>query len=250
VKAVILAAGSSTRLYPLTHNVPKCLLEIAGKTLLAHQLAALAACNVDEVVLVVGYLADVIRQALSAVPAVQSVSLVDNPQYASTNNLHSLWVAREQLRGSPFLCLHADVLFHPQILEGCLHAEHDICLMVDREIHQETMKVAISSGTVVRIGKEIEPEAVAGTFTGIARCSAEGGRMLLEEADALVQAGETGVYFTAAVERLAQRGLAVGFSTTDGFPWIEIDFPEELERARREVYPAIAAHTAQPRRGR
>jgi choline kinase len=246
LKAVILAAGSSTRLYPLTQDRPKCLLDIGGKTLLAHQLEALAQCQVRDVVIVVGYLADRMRQAINAVQLPLSVSVVHNPQYATTNNLYSLWSAREQLWETPFVCLHADVLFHPQILRQCLAAASDICLAVDREIHEETMKVAITAGTVTQIGKGIKPEAIAGTFLGIAKCSATAGKRVLQAAETLVAAGETMGYFTVAIERVIAQGTPVGFALTDGLPWIEIDVPVELERARQEIYPQIVRHGSAP----
>lgn len=239
MKAVILAAGSSTRLYPLTRECPKCLLDVGGTTLLEHQLRALAACHIDEVVVVVGYLSEMIRHAVEQVHVTVPLTFVHNPDYATTNNLYSLWMARDWLRDSAFVCLHADVLFHPWILQRCLSAEPEICLAVDQQIHQETMKVAIESGRVTQIGKGIEPEAISGTFLGMAKCSAPAGQMVLQETEVLVALGQTQRYFTAAIERLISKGIPVGFSWTDGLPWIEIDFAEELERARREVYPEI-----------
>lgn len=245
MKAVILAAGSSTRLYPLTLDRPKCLLEIGGKTLLEYQLRALAACQVRELVLVVGYLSQQILQAVEDIRPTIPLSAVYNRQYATTNNLYSLWAAREKLAGSPFICLHADLLLHPGILEKCPDTERDICLAVDREIHPETMKVAIESGRVTQVGKGITPEAISGTFLGIATCSAEAGRMVLDEVEALVEAKQTRAYFTAAIERLIGRGISVGFWLTDGLPWIEVDFLHDLERARQEIYPKMAEALSQ-----
>jgi choline kinase len=241
VKAVILAAGSSTRLYPLTLEKPKCLLDVGGKTLLQHQLDALTECEVSEIVLVIGYLSDLILEAVEQITPsyIVPISAIHNPHYADTNNLYSLWVAREKLIGKPFVCLHADVLFHPGILQKCLESPAEICLVVDRQIREETMKVAISSGRITNVGKAIRPEDVSGTFLGIAKCSAEAGCAVLGEADALVELGQTNVYFTAAIERLIEKGYEVGFSLTDGLPWTEIDFLEDLERARTEIYPIL-----------
>jgi choline kinase len=245
LKAVILAAGSSTRLYPLTLDKPKCLLEVGGKTLLEHQLDALAECDVNELVLVLGYLSDVVLEKIQQIAPAMPVSVIYNPRYADTNNLYSLWVAREKLMGGPFVCLHADVLFHPSILKKCFEADAEICLVVDRQIREETMKVATASGRVTNVGKAIRPEQVSGTFLGIARCSAEAGRAVLDEADALVQAGQTNVYFTAAIVRLIEKGVEVGFSLTAGLPWTEIDFLEDLEYARTEIYPRMNANEHQ-----
>lgn len=234
MKALILAAGRATRLHPLTADTPKCLLDVGGRSLLEHQLDALRGLGVAEVLIVTGYLADAIRhftdKAVGRYPF--RLTLLHNPLYAETNNLYSAWIAREKVEGLPCFILHADVLFHKAILRGCLASPADICLVIDRRIIGETMKVSSEEDRITALSKSILPGEATGTFTGIARFSGQGSQLFFEEMKRLVQEGRTDLYFTAAIEALIARGVPVGYSLTGGLPWMDIDTTEELEQAR------------------
>jgi choline kinase len=249
LKAVLLAAGRSTRLYPLTLDKPKSLLEVGGKTLLEYQLDALANCGIQELVIVTGYLDHLIETKIKSVQNRYAFAFefIYNERFAETNNMYSLWTARESLTGGDFLCLHADVLFHPEILRAAANAEGNITLVADREILEETMKLKLndeSENQVASVGKHISMKEASGTFLGIAKFSAGGGRLLFDELDRLVKAGETNAYFTAAVEILIKKNCKVTACFTDGLSWIEIDFPEELSEAEKKVLPMLLAKSA------
>lgn len=241
MKAVLLAAGSSTRLYPLTHDTPKCLLEVGGQTLLEHQLDALALCDVAEVVVVTGYLSHLIEAKIEAVKSRYkfAFTFVSNPLFAQTNNIYSLAVAGEKLNGHAFLCLHADVLFHPQILQTAARSKDHVCLIADREVLVETMKLKARDNNVLAIGKHVTIDEASGTFLGIAKFSEAGSRCMFAEVERLIEAGETNLYFTAGIERLIAAEFSVQVEFISGLPWIEIDFAEELEHARAQNYDFI-----------
>ncbi|MBA2502060.1 MAG: phosphocholine cytidylyltransferase family protein [Pyrinomonadaceae bacterium] len=241
MKAVLLAAGSSTRLYPLTKNTPKCLLDVGGKTLLEHQLDALADCGVSGMIIVTGYLSQMLEEKLEQIGARYpfKFSFVHNRLYAETNNIYSLWTAREALKDAAFLCLHADVLFHPQILRRGALSSDDVCLIADEEVLEETMKLKVKDNRVIAVGKHVSMEEASGTFLGLVKFSEDGGRRMLAEVERLITENRTKGYFTDAIERMIAGGYRVGVSFTQGLPWIEIDVKEELEQARREVYARI-----------
>jgi choline kinase len=241
LKAVLLAAGSSTRLYPLTESTPKCLLEVGGKTLLEHQLDALAICDVSEVIIVTGYLSHLLTEKIEQLQGRYpfEFSFIHNARYADTNNIYSLWTARESLKNTSFLCLHADVLFHPQILRNGALSSADVCLIADREVLEETMKLKIEDGRVISVGKHVKMEEASGTFLGLVKFSEEGSDRMFEKVDRLIDEGQIKGYFTDAIERLIADRFPVGVSFTQGLPWIEIDVKEELEQARRQVHSQI-----------
>lgn len=234
------------RLYPLTQDTPKCLLEVGGQTLLEHQLDALAICGVSEVVIVTGYLShrliEKIERAGARYPF--AFSFIHNARYAETNNLYSLWTAKEQVAGDEFLCLHADVLFHPEILRAGATSEDNVCLVADREIFEETMKLKMQGDRVIAVGKHVGAREASGTFLGLAKFSAEGGRRVFAEVENLIAENQINLYFTAAIERLIADNFFVAASFTEGLPWIEIDFPEEFDRARNEIFPLVAGARA------
>ena len=87
MQGLILAAGASRRLYPLTKKIPKCLLEIGGMTILSHQLKALKNHNINEVIIVLGYYKDKIIDYLNQNHSEMKFSFIINEQYQDTNTI-------------------------------------------------------------------------------------------------------------------------------------------------------------------
>lgn len=247
MKALILAAGRATRLRPLAEATPKCLLDISGKPILEHQLDALAilrqaqdtAHRIEEVIVVTGYRSEQIREFIgwTSHRCPFPIRTIENPLYATTNNLYSVFVARSEIGGLSCLILYSDVLFHPAILSyptpNTQHPTPDICLFIDRKVAEETAKVKLEGDQVVAVGKAIDPQEAMGTFIGIAKFSEKGSRLLFEEVERLVEKEEVGLYVTAALEGLIAKGVPVHYKAVEGLPWFDIDTPEELEKARK-----------------
>lgn len=235
MRAIILAAGASTRLASVAKGKPKGLLPIGPKAILEHQVDRLRQCGVTDLVVVVGNCAEEVKACLGDTPA-----YILNPLYASTNNIYSLWCAREEMRGRETVCMHGDVLFHVATLAKLLSRREDVCLVVDRKPDEETMRVRIEGDRIVGVNKKIPYADASGTFIGIAKFSADGGERFVGELERLVMAGQTSGYFTDAIEAMIRNAERVAFSTTDGLPWADIDSPEDLRRARDEIYPLLA----------
>src|SRR5262245_12273391 len=110
MKAVILAAGQGTRIRSVHGDHPKCLIQVGDNTILDHQLEALSIAGVEEVAIVVGYEREQIIRHVRArySGACPRVHFIENPAFAITNNIYSLWLAREWVRGDSFVCLNAD----------------------------------------------------------------------------------------------------------------------------------------------
>jgi choline kinase len=173
---VLLAAGEGTRLYPYTHERPKCLVEVGGRPLLDRALAALEQAGVDEVVIVTGYREDVLAAWLAQRPHRLKVTLVRNELYASTNNAYSLWTARVAVPGA-FVLLDGDLLFETRVLTTLLAASGEAALAVERrrELGDEEMKVIeAADGTVAAVSKTVEVAQAIGESVGLARFSAAG----------------------------------------------------------------------------
>ncbi len=236
MKAVVVAAGRGRRLGPLTDDVPKPLLGIGGTTILEHQLGNLADCGIDDIVIVTGYRADMIERL-----AGPDLTYIHNPFYETSNSLVSLWLARQQLERE-FVYLHADIVFDSRILGDLIADPRDICLAIERKsCVEEDMKVRLRGDRVLEIGKSLDSAVADGEFTGLARFSRRGGDLLCQALDVIVRQGDLMLWFESAVQLLIDGGCPVHCLETDGRPWIEIDFPGDLEVARRSVYPRLAA---------
>ena len=109
-RAVILAAGRGSRLHALTGDVPKCLTEIGGEPILERTLRALASLSVTEAVVVIGYMGAMVRGRIGSRFDGIDILYVEAPDYATTNNIRSLWDARNYL-DQDIVLLDADVAF-------------------------------------------------------------------------------------------------------------------------------------------
>ena len=235
MKAIILAAGKGTRLDGAAVK-PKCLVEIGGSTLLQRQIETLKSLDVKKIVVVVGFGADGVREECG-----NEVTFVENIRFAETSSLYSLWLAKEHL-SEGFVVLNCDVLFHPQMLADLLGSSHpDALLLSDTEIAplgDEEMKVKVKDQLVVDISKAMDPSEADGENVGVVKFSANGAKLLVDYMNKLIEAGAIKDWAPRAFREFARHHPLHALSTR-GLPWIEIDFPEDYQRAVEEVFPRI-----------
>jgi L-glutamine-phosphate cytidylyltransferase len=240
MRGIILAAGKGSRLNGTAGEAPKCLVTAGGQTLVERQIRALRAAGIDDITVVVGCQADRVRRACG-----NGVTYVENARYAVTNSMYSLWMARPLLYEG-FVVLNCDVLFHPALLSDLLTARHQNALLLAyREADQppfgdEEMKVKVRCGRVVDMSKTMDPAEADGENLGIVKFGPEGAAVLVAIMDRLVAAGGLRDWAPRAFAAFARTHPlhAIG---TRGYPWIEIDFPEDYQRALRDVLPEIEA---------
>ncbi len=243
MRGVILAAGRGSRLNGATSDSPKCLVEAGGLTLVERQIRALRRAGIDDITVVVGCQADRVRRACG-----HGVTYVENSQYARTNSMYSLWMARPLLYEG-FVVLNCDVLFHPVLLDDLLTAHHgNALLLAYREADQppfgdEEMKVKVRCGRVTDMSKTMDPAEADGENLGIVKFGPEGAAALVDIMDRLIDAGGVRDWAPRAFAEFA-RTYPLHAIGTRGLPWIEIDFPEDYLRAVREVLPLIDADPA------
>jgi choline kinase len=237
MKAIILAAGKGTRLNG-TALKPKCLVRIGGKSLLQRQVDYLQDLNLTDVVVVVGFQAESIRRECGP-----NIGFVTNSRYSDTSSLYSLWLAKEHLADG-FVVLNSDVLFHPQILKNLLTSSHEDALLIsysDRTndpLGEEEMKVKLNGKIVSDISKEMDPLEADGENVGIVKFSAEGAKLLIGYMDHLIAQGGQKDWAPRAFLEFARHHPLHAVST-GSYPWIEIDFPEDYQKAVNEIYPKI-----------
>jgi choline kinase len=240
MRGIVLAAGKGSRLNGTAADRPKCLVELGGMTLVERQIRILENAGIADIVVVVGCEADRVRSKCGA-----RIAYVENPQFAHTNSLYSLWMARALLYQG-FVVLNCDVLFPPVLLDTLLASRHDAALLVDyrtpsqAEYGSEEMKVRVRGGRVLEMSKTLAPAHADAENLGVVKFGPVSAPRLIEIMDGLVAAGGRRDWAPKAFSAYAaERPLyAIG---TRGYPWIEIDFPADYQRAVREVLPAIEA---------
>lgn len=163
MKLIILAAGKGERLWPLTRNTPKPLIEVSeGTTLLEEQLHRVSESGVfKEVVVVTGYLADQLDLRLDQINH-EGLELrtVYNPFYDCSNNLASLWIAREEMCGD-FMVTNGDNLFESSVFsefhDACKEEGIYLSLGQKSDFDEDDMKVHVCDGVVADVAKDIVP---------------------------------------------------------------------------------------------
>lgn len=239
MKAIILAAGVGKRFKEVTDHKPKCLIEIQGQSLLERALRALGVAGVTDAVVVIGYRGEMIEQEIGATCGNVQVRYVFNEIFTKGAIL-SLWSAREEF-DDDILIMDADVLFPVAMIERLIRSPHANCFLLDgsSENTGEEQMLLTRGGRVLNIVRggsgdfDVIGESVG--FLKVSRADAPLLRAILED---FVTHGRDSIEHEEAFPTfMAQRDI--GFERVDDLPWIEIDFPEDLERAEREVLPKI-----------
>jgi choline kinase len=181
-QCVILAAGASTRLRPLTDSKPKCLLEVGGKALLKRTIENVHDAGVKKIAIVIGYRGEMIREFVKRHFPQTHIRFILNPNYTNTNNAYSLLLARrflEKKEGnmcSGLILLDSDIHFSSKLLPLFLsNPLHDcIAVRVSGEHSEEEIRVKVDgNGNIVLIGKETPLNETYGESIGIEMFSAE-----------------------------------------------------------------------------
>jgi len=237
-KALILAAGVGSRLAPLTDTRPKCLVHVGGTPILIRQLQALKDHGVADVTLVAGYRAGMVTECVAG--RFPDVSVLVNPDYASTNNLYSAYLARRAMGGEPFLLLNGDVCFDASILQTLLACGHENAIACEAGAYRdESMKItAIQTHgpngplRVTHIAKDIPPSDALGVSIDVYKLSgAAGASFFAQCADAVERRGIRSLWSETALDGVfADHCFAP--CPVDG-RWVEIDDLFDLARAQR-----------------
>jgi L-glutamine-phosphate cytidylyltransferase len=253
-KAIIIAAGRGRRLMPYTDEMPKCLVPVDRRTILGIQVEAFRAHGVSDLVIIRGYLGDVL--AARAHELGGGVRFVDNRDWEHNNILESLFCAEQEIDG-PVLLTYSDIIFTPEVVGRLMAAPGDVCLIIDRAFRdvyegrsdhplpEAEVADLDERGLVRRVGKRaLPPDQADGEFIGLAKLSAAGATWMRDAWRDLRAAyrGREGepfqrapsfraAYLTDMLQHLIDAGHPVHPVAIDG-EWREIDTVQDLERAR------------------
>lgn len=215
----------------LTADRPKCLLSVAGRTLLERTLTIAEDAGLSEIVIVTGYLRTQLEEFVRHRRSRARIFLVHNESFATTTNAHSLWLAGSRVRNRPVILLDADILFAEEIFHALLRAPRENTLVVraSEALGEEEVKVLVDpANRVMRIGKDVDPRLASGESIGLEKFSGEGTNAIL---DALDGGLRHAAFYEAAFEHAISRGLEMYALDSGRLPCIEIDTPEDLAAA-------------------
>jgi L-glutamine-phosphate cytidylyltransferase len=236
MQAIILAAGAGARMGGYRDGSPKCLYDVGGKTLIAHQLDILFGLGIKTVIIVLGHAADRVREAVNG-----RATYINNEEYMSTNSLYSFILGASHT-SDDVLVLNSDVLVHASVIELVASASGSAFAYDSSSGHEdEHMKVRLDRSLLIEMSKQLPTKDSAGENIGVVRLDRQTVNYALEAGRSIMAQGRRRDWFAAAVNMAAGQ-FPIRAIDTVGIPWIEIDFLEDLERARRDVWPAIVSY--------
>ncbi len=238
MKAIIIAAGTGTRLYPITKDIPKSLVDVGqGLTLLETQLHSLKECGIKDIVMIIGYRADQIEAKLSQFTTDFNFEIVYNPFFESSNNLVSVWMARHCF-SDEFITINGDDMFNASVIKDLLNSPHHITIVTDEkdQYDDDDMKIISVNGLVKRVSKKIPLSEANGESVGIIKFSGEGPHIYKDMLESMVRDPKyMNVFYLKAIQNIIDAGHDVHFSQCDPRDWGEIDFHPDLEMIREYV---------------
>lgn len=241
MKAIILAAGKGTRMMPLTKNTPKCLLPLEnGSTVLETQLEALEKSGaVEEVVVVLGYLAEQVEAKIKGIKTGMKIKTVYNPFYDSANNLISLWCAQHEMN-SDFVIINGDDVFHESVISKISEYKDDgVYVTVDllKTYSEDDMKVKIQNNRIVRISKKIPLDEAQGESVGIIRVKGESQGKACKEMLLNIVKKEEGrnIFWLEVFNGIADNGVTLTPFEISESDWAEVDFHADLKIMKKKI---------------
>lgn len=244
MRAIILAAGEGKRLRPLTVDRPKCMVELVGKPLLAHQTDCLREVGIHDIIIVTGYRSEIL-EALG-------YETRRNPDFATTNMVATLMCAADVLDGGDdVLVCYSDIVYEPRVVRAIRNCSAPVCTTVDQSwlqlwqlrwsdpLHDaETLKLD-SDGNIVALGQRPDSyEQIEGQYMGLIKVTAGFAPELVDFYRGLDPDEDydgrdfPNMYMTSFLQRLIDRGRPVRAVVVRG-GWLEVDSTSDLSLYER-----------------
>jgi len=237
MKAIILAAGVGSRIRPMTNNCPKSLLQIGGYTILERMISHIQHCGIKDIIFVLGYLQEQIKEHVKTKFPELNVHFVTNNHYAETNTGFSLMLAKDLIKDSVFLKFDADIVFEKAILKKLIECKHANCLCIDRNINldAEEIKVIINDqNRVLKASKTVDPKVAAGESIGIEKIDSATAKLLFSELKIMMEDKKNHqAYYECAYNRLIEKNIPFHALDISGLKWTEIDIKDDFIMAEK-----------------
>lgn len=227
MKAIILAAGTGSRMNRLTKNNPKCLLRLRDKTIIDYQISMLKKLNIDKIQIITGFMHEKIENHLSDI-----CEYYHYPHFSKTNNLYTINSNLNILNDNSII-LFSDVLISESSMKKLLDCSSEFCLLIDSsKCDESTMRIKYSNNRITDIGSHISSSDGHGNFIGIAKFSNQGVNKLKNKIHNICDGiNFINDYYTLAISMLARENEEINFVDLNGDPWIEIDTEDEYNEA-------------------
>lgn len=240
MKGLILAAGMGTRLDPLTRDCPKCMVHVLGRPMIEFQLDALLTAGIRDCTVVLGYMADSVRDYFGTEYKGVRLSYVNNSDYAATNNLYSFLLAKDEF-DDDLLLLEGDLVFDSQLVSELVRMPDENVAIVDqfRSDMDGTLILAqygFATSMVLKAdqgpGFDYGPALKTVNIYKLSRQTLAD--VIIPEMEKFIAEDRTDQYYEAAFATLIESGrLTMAVMQTEKNKWAEIDTLDDLRDAEK-----------------
>lgn len=227
MKAIILAAGIGTRISKFIDEKPKCMVDIGGTTLINYTVNMLREKGIEEVIIVVGYKADVIREELKE----KNVTLVYNPFFDVTNGIASMWFAKEHLKADEeVVIMSGDVYLEPEILDQLINFDKSPVLLADSSRRVEAdYRYNYENGILKKYGKDLSVDETTGECLGVAKLGKDFVSVYKEHMIEMINSQCHSVWWENVLYDLSSV-MNIYIHDVAGVFWSEVDYVEDYRR--------------------
>jgi len=233
--ALLLAAGTGSRLMPLTLNSPKCLTEVNGKSFLERLVENLILKGFKRLVIVTGHQKHCIEEFISNLSADLTIEFIFSPLYKTTNNIYSLWMARETIK-EPFMLVEGDLIFDVSLLDEMIYPDRIAVAKILPWMNGATVTID-GSQQVKSFHKNTDINGVSGLkykTVNIYSFSLVSWRAIIERLNQNIEANKvTGYYETVFGEMMTDNQLSLKAVDFDNKHWYEVDTLKDLTEAEK-----------------
>jgi len=245
MKTVLLAAGVGQRLGKISGNKPKCLLRFDDSSLLQRHLEVLHHYGITGIIIVTGFQANLIEEEAGRSNASGIIKMVHNPAFEKGSIISMLTGLEALANDNDFLLMDADVLYDHRIIERLINTDIKNCFLLDRDFEagDEPVKLCVRDGQLIEFRKKIDdnlPCDYQGESVGFFRFTKDTADRLVQIAKDYLQRGEDNQPYEECIRDLLLADPDnFGFEDITGLNWIEIDFPEDVNKAKNDILPDI-----------
>lgn len=230
--ALLLAAGTGSRLFPLTQNSPKCLTLVNDKSILERLINNLKSQGFKKLVIVTGHLKERIMDYLGEKSGGLQIEYIHSPLYKTTNNIYSLWMAR-YIINEPFVLFESDLVLNSTLLDNMVYPDRMAVALMQPWLNGTTVTLdRASKVTQFQKGTTDPYSNVRYKTVNIYSFSLQSWQSIVKRLNQYIEAGSVNCYYeTVFSEMIDNKSLAFESVSFDHKPWYEIDTLKDLAKA-------------------
>lgn len=233
MKALILNSGLGSRMGSYTKNHPKCMTELTKEdTILSRQLRILKEMNINDIIITTGYYNKVLMEYCDSLGLDLDIRFVENPLYAETNYIYSIYLAREFLTTDVVL-LHGDLVFEKEVMKRLLfYNKSCVKISTTADLPEKDFKAVVKKGRIEKIGVEFFEDAFEAQ--ALYKLKLADLNIWLDKIVEFCESGRRNCYAEEALNEVFDKCMIMGLDVQD-LLCMEVDTPKDLEKVREKL---------------